>query len=265
MEYYARVNLQGENFHPVYKTMARLMAVARSNFVFVQSPLQIKQGLLALDDQNQSHFIFDNKLVSRDTPTAAGALKRTSFGADIFDGIKAFAIELYQNTGIQHKDIEDDYSYFKLLKNDRGQGSAQILDVEEFDHKNNRRYFLYLNENQKLGSYIYAEGKFSASVNAPQNSSHFSTISPDGRTGLFIISKNLDITELDPENPEQQLAVKAHWPSDTKSFSTYQGQTLALKNSGEVLSDKSGFEFFKNLKISQLVTVPVYNAFEVVP
>src|SRR5437868_9320068 len=49
MEYYARVSVAGQNFHPVYKAMARLMAMGRSNFVFNSSPIQKREGLLALD------------------------------------------------------------------------------------------------------------------------------------------------------------------------------------------------------------------------
>lgn len=38
MEYYARVALQGANFHPVYQSMARMMLMARSGFVFNENP-----------------------------------------------------------------------------------------------------------------------------------------------------------------------------------------------------------------------------------
>lgn len=59
MEYYARVTVQGRNFHPVYQKMARLMAMARSNIFFNTSPLQTREGLLALSMNREQAFLYD--------------------------------------------------------------------------------------------------------------------------------------------------------------------------------------------------------------
>src|SRR5690606_12946848 len=127
MEYYARVSVQGVNFHPVYKSMARLMAVARANFVFNTPVLQKREALVAVNADGA--FLFDNnQWIERDMPNTGGILKRTSAGAVIFDGKTAYPIEMYGRLGVSPM-IKDDYSYFKLLNGRDGNWK----DLEEFD------------------------------------------------------------------------------------------------------------------------------------
>ena len=83
MEYYGRVSVRGQNFHPIYKSMARLMAVARSNFVFNTPPMKKREGLLVLTQDQKAYLIADGERVERERPSVQGQLKRTSFGASI--------------------------------------------------------------------------------------------------------------------------------------------------------------------------------------
>ena len=92
MEYYAHVSVQGVNFHPVYKKMARLMAIARSNIFFNTPVLKSRTAVLTLSADRQQAYLFDQgKWLSRETPEHnTGRLKRTSFGAVLYEGTGSF-------------------------------------------------------------------------------------------------------------------------------------------------------------------------------
>jgi len=97
MEYYARVSVLGANFHPAYKAMARLMAMGRANFVFNQSPITKREALVVMDG-NRVVLVDQGQSIERQlTISAAERLKTTSFGAALFDGVKAYALELYED------------------------------------------------------------------------------------------------------------------------------------------------------------------------
>ncbi|MGZ6419173.1 MAG: hypothetical protein ACXWPX_11720, partial [Pseudobdellovibrio sp.] len=129
MEYYARVSVQGKNFHPVYQKMARLMAIARSNIFFNTPVITPREAVLGLNQDRTQGRLFDNgQWYNREVPNIAGRLKRTSYGAVLFDGLQALAIELYKNSGFPDL-VKDTYSYYKLL----GENQGAIKEFEEFD------------------------------------------------------------------------------------------------------------------------------------
>ena len=81
------------------------MAIARSNFVFNTPVIQLHEAVLALRQDGSAAELFDNgKTYLREAPDYAGRLKRTSFGAVVFDGIHAFVIEMYKNAGVSRFD-----------------------------------------------------------------------------------------------------------------------------------------------------------------
>lgn len=77
MEYYARVSVQGTNFHPVYKNMARLMAIGRSNIFFNTAVIQKKETVMALSlDRKKAFVLLDNaQWVTKEVPQLPGELK----------------------------------------------------------------------------------------------------------------------------------------------------------------------------------------------
>ena len=61
MEYYARVVLDAKNLHPVYKSMARLMALGRTNFVFNETPIRKREALLGLARDALGHGLDEER------------------------------------------------------------------------------------------------------------------------------------------------------------------------------------------------------------
>jgi hypothetical protein len=85
MEYYARVVTAGTNFHPLYRSMARLMAMGRSNMMFNKSPVRVREVLTVLDKDGTPGVVDGEQLFARDgiLGTQMGRLKRTSHGASV--------------------------------------------------------------------------------------------------------------------------------------------------------------------------------------
>lgn len=284
MEYYARVSLAGQNFHPVYKTMARLMAMARSNFVFNQSPIQKREALLAITKDGRS-LVWDNNTVYRRQYYSYNPqhyqVKRTSFGASLFNGIEAIALEIYGNGQKVYSQeingpapnngfIADDYSYYKMLKQDRGQGKSQLLDFEELD-QNQKRFLFYLKPTS-LASYNFEGGKFNSPVNLNFQAQKFTTTSPLGQSGLFVLDTKNNFYEVSLTTPSQIVA-RGAWDPQVTQYVQWQGQLLRLTTTGrtEMWSQnqwiESNLEGLSELnqQTTNLITVPLYDAFKVEP
>lgn len=262
MEYYAKVSVLGSNYHPVYKTMARLMAIARTNFVFNTSPIRQKEAILALDSARLPILIDGEKSIVREAGTVEGRLKRTSFGAVLLNGIRALSIEMYENTGFKVP-IDDTYSYFKLIDQPDSKVKAGLSDFEEID-LNTRRYAVALNNGTELRSYRFASGAWSNPVRMGTKVNILSPFEPNGQKGVFMIAENSDIFQLDPET----LAIKnlnQKWPSDVSHVATINGQTYRLKSDGRIyVSDgKSEKSIAQNGPFVDMVSIPLYDAFEV--
>jgi len=266
MEYYARVSVQGANFHPVYKKMARLMAIARSNIFFNTAVINKREAVLALTADHTEAHLFDNEnWYVREVPQAnmiAGSrLKRTSFGAVLFDGIKAFSIELYQNSGFSDV-VSDSYSYYKLLteKND------QVKDFEEFD-VGTKRYAVKITKANKLVSYEFPNGRWGKEQVVPVEVSHVSTaMLGQTQAGLYIIGKAGEIYSYQPQT--QKLSLQStRWNNEIKEVIVFKGQNLVLNNNGQIqILSANGLVPWTatNNLYSGLIAAPVYDGFEVI-
>lgn len=262
MEYYARVTVQGTNFHPVYKKMARLMAIARANFVFNTPVIRSHEALLALTANRQSAELFDGTQVyRREVPSANGLMKRTSYGAVLFDGVSAFCIELYQNSGFADK-VSDAYSYFKLLF----ENHPKLKDFNEWD-KNNKRYVAYVNENNKIAPFVFRQGSWGQESQLPFNYSRSSTAIPEiNGSDMYLISDNGQVFTYDPESGRVK-ATSYNWDTKNKDVVHYKNQNMILRQDGKiyVMSENSLTPWVQAQgTYDSLVTVPVYDSFDVV-
>jgi len=258
MEYYARVSVAGQNFHPVYQAMARLMAMGRTNFVFNSSPIQKREAVLAMEDQ-YGPVLFDgaNKL-QREGSDFAGRLKRTSFGAALFNGLQAVAMELYEING-SHPSIKDDYSYFKLLSmNNMG----SLKDFEEYDN-NQKRYVAVVTGAEQLVTYNFPRGAWNSPKALSITVDRTATMLPSGEQGYFLISKG-DVYSVNGDN-QQIKSTGKKWDDQIQSVVLLNGSTLVLKIDGTIYQrNADGAETaFDGGKYTQMVNVPLYDAFEV--
>lgn len=261
MEYYAKVSVQGVNFHPVYKKMARLMAIARSNFVFNTPVIQPHEAVLALRQDGSAAELFDNgKNYLREAPEFAGRLKRTSFGAVVFDGIHAFVIEMYKNTGFPDL-IEDTYSYYKLMKE-----AQNIKDYEEFD-SGIKRYVVKISQDNRLAAFNFPKGEW-----GPEQQISFpvlktmTSIPGETKSGMYVIGTDGKVYSYIPES--QRLENKnTTWDPLNKEVVLYKNQNLILRQDGRIYAQSANslqpWSESSNL-FSGLITVPIYDAFDVV-
>lgn len=262
MEYYARVSVLGQNFHPVYKSMARLMAIARSNFVFNTSPIQAREGLFALGASSQQGVLFDKEnSYTREVPSAQGVLKRTSYGATIFSGNQAYAIEMYDKTGSQ-TNLLDTYSYFKLLFS----SLQNVKDFEEFD-VNTKRFALALTQNNQIISYNFPAGKWGSEINLNMTPVRSTTTVETGEKGYFLIDAQSSIYNYDPATNKLSAPLNYKWNPDFVNIAAINGRLFILKKDGKIYEKMSS----GNIELAQLpqenyssmTAVPLYDGFEV--
>ena len=261
MEYYARVSVQGTNFHPVYKKMARLMAMARSNFVFNTIVMQPRESLLAVRQDGLKANLFDQGIwYSRELPEFAGKLKRTSFGAVIFNGFKAMAVELYKNSGFNNS-VDDTYSYFKLIKE-----AQDIKDFEEFD-SGVKRYVVHVTTDNKIRAFDFPKGQWGNPQQVPFAVAKLSSAIPNGeKAGLYVVGTDNQIFYYQPEN-QNLVSENKLWDPLNKDVIRFKNQNFILRTDGRIYSQSGEalkpWSETKDL-FSGLVAVPMYNAFDVV-
>lgn len=264
MEYYARVAVQGTNFHPVYQKMARLMAIARSNIFFNTGIIQGREAVLALTADRKAAHLFDrNTWTSREVPNVAGRLKRTSFGGVLFDGAKALSIELYKNSGFADL-VEDSYSYYKLLT----EKNEQLKEFEEFD-SGIKRYAIKISNSNKLAAYDFPSGRWGREQVLPFDVARTSTaILGKTQSGLYLTNSKGEIFSYTPEN--QRLVTQTlKWNPEFKDVINFNGRSLVLKNDGRIyVLSPGGNELVPWTETtdlySDLIATPVYDGFEVV-
>lgn len=260
MEYYARVSVAGKNFHPVYKSMARLMAMGRTNFVFNTSPIRQREALVALDEHTHSPVLFDGQMkFQREGNDFVGHLKRTSFGATLFNGLQAMALDLYEVNGYRPNNA-DDYSYFKLLKMSE---LGSLKDFEEFD-RNQKRYVAVVTGGNQLLTYNFPQGKWNRALSLPLDVERSATAVPGGEQGYFLIAKDGGIHRVDADN-QQVTATGKVWDPQVINVAVLSDKVFVLKNNGTIYeTSKDGTEAaFDNGVYSEMVSVPLYDAFEV--
>jgi len=268
MEYYARVVTQGQNFHPVYKTMARLMAMGRSNFVFNTSPIKAREVVALVDRAAKPAVLDGDKLIDRESSSLqGGALKRTSAGASVYFGKSTTALDLYSR-GVGTSPVQDDYSYFKLLLLDRGQGPDPLKDFEEVDI-GTRRFAVGLKKDNTVASYVFADGKWSPFTTSVPNAQNLVTTLVDGKRNIYVRTTDGTLIPYDPLNKQLLAPLSDKWPKDIVSAAVVNGKTLALNVSGLVYYNNGGrwdvVSSLQNKNYDQMVSSPVYDAFEVAP
>ncbi len=261
MEYYARVSVHGQNFHPVYKSMARLMAIARGNAFFNQPVLQKKEGLLALSaDRNQAELILNGQKVIREIPQAEGILKRTSFGGVIFNGVSAQSIELYGNDRL-NTNIEDTYSYFKILLDNR----LNLLDFEEFDI-GTKRFVTRVQTTKSIEFFDFPRGQWARPVNLNFELAGTATRLENNQSGYFLIGTDARIYPVNPQNKTVGAALNFKWSASTLQVAQYENTVLVLKNNGLIYQRNSTQQSIwpgGQGRYRAMINVPVYDGFQV--
>lgn len=272
MEYYARVVLQSKNLHPVYKSMARLMALGRANFVFNQPVIRKREAVVLVDAATARPVILaDNNLVERAHAVEGGdqifRLKRTSSGANLFFGEKAAALDLYDN-GAGAAFIQDDYSYFKLLLMPRPNQPASIADAEEFD-VGNMRYFVAMDPSGRLSSYNFPQGEWFRAGNPVAGAARLSPFEPSGAQGLFVVTTAGDVMPFDASTRRLGGALPAKWPTQLAAVAKYGNIVLHLQADGTVHfvgnRDVEPYPPLEGRVFSQMVNAPLYDSFDVAP
>lgn len=265
MEYLARVATQGINFHPVFKSMARLMAMARANFVFNKSPIKKREALLVQTTNGQYFLLDQGRWVNRTSirlpiDGSSSVLKRASMGATLLTDSRAYAIDLYENLGAAESTI-DTYSYFKFLLN----SNFDVLDFEEFDI-GPRRYVAWITHKNYFQLYDFNQGSWGKSRPLSFNFVRTSTGLPDGKQGYFLIDATGNIMSFD-HRQGNFISIKTKWNANMKAVSHVNGQVYALMNDGKLYSlvNKQWIENHlpQGQNANQIVSVPLYNVFKV--
>lgn|GEM_PF-1179829 len=265
MEYYARVVLLSKNLHPAYKSMARLMALGRSNFVFNESPMRQREALVGLSG-NRMVLVDGTEVSERETPVAAAGsvLKRTSFGASLVKGQKAVAVDVYgfSNNGYS---MEDDYSYYKLYKTPRPNGPTAVQSIEEID-VGTKRYFAVLADGGKVYSYNFPQGAWHTASAALSGADTFVTRAPAGEFGLFAVKADGSVVPFDLTTRRFGSPLRERWTSDTRAYAKMGNTLVRLTADGRVVNASTGdsIEPFAKRVVTDLVNVPLYDTFEVV-
>ena len=260
MEYYARVVVQGANFHPVYQDMARLMLLARSNFVFNSNPLSPHDALLArtetgfvrFKDGQREEWAWESA-----PPTAEPAtLKRTSFGATLLENpVTALAVTLKDSHTAAT--VSDDYSYFKLLKIAPPTG---LTDFEEVD-ADNKRYVVALDNRANAFGYIFDRGRWS-SPQPLSGAKKLLTSDPSGQKGLYALFENSTYCAIDLRTLRCGSTANP-WPLEAQQFVGFQNTLLKLSKDGVVTGpDGSPWPDLRGVRTLDLIRVPAYNVFD---
>lgn len=263
MEYYSRVQLLGTNFHPVYQTMARLMAMGRANFVFNSPILRAKEALLAMPEGSADPILFyEGKALHREGPRRVGVLKRTSFGATIFGDLKAFAIDLYRSSGFD-ADLPDVYSYYKLLERTAG----GLQDFEEYD-AGNKRYAVSLDEENKIATYNFPSGRWNPARATGFQVVKTATTLPSGERGYFLIDSERRVFPFDADRNSLGPARAEIWPEQIETVARdEQGRSVVLRSDRTLwgATSEGNWTPYLSGRWSSIISVPVYDAYEVLP
>jgi hypothetical protein len=261
MEYYSRVALQGANFHPAYQSMARLMNIARANFVFNDSPISESETLVALTNdkviQIKGTKRIEIPLLA--APEATDRLKRTSAGVSILTAKnEVYSLDLTATT--PSLPILDTYSYFKLLTSNFPSGVTAV-DTEEFDI-GIKRYFFAAKDDGTIYSYIYGDGKWNHGATPLANFARFTTRAPDGTAGIFAVFTDNQYCALELNDLVCKGKLQA-WPAGVDAFVLSQGRLLKLigKQVLDAATD-AVIDDFKGLQVDDLVEAPSYDVFE---
>ena len=264
MEYYARVVAAPSGFHPLFKRMARMMALARSNIMFNDSPIRLREGLLVRRAEGMTLFDGSNQ-IERPLAPSTGRLKRSSFGATLWspEEQKVWALDLYES-GLADTAarIGDAFSYFKLTNMPWLRPGADYFDLEEYDVGSGRSFLAVLADGS-WSHYDFAHGVWHEWLQTGVRPLRWMRAGPDGSPGVGLLS---DQGFLKLDSASGRLAQPIPWPQDTTQFETVGGVRYRLQRSGELQSSASAQEW-KTIPLRspgiEMVAAPLYDAFEV--
>ena len=278
MEYYAYVSVKGKNFHPVYKKMARLMGIARANFVFNTPIIKKKETLMALSEDKKTAYVYLDdssgrpQWVKKEVPllsnTDQAILKRTSFGAALFNTKKVFAIDPYQNSGFSDL-VEDVYSYLKILIETKN----PVKDMEEYDI-GTQRYLTKISDKDILTSWDFPNGTWGRDTQVPFAVEKTVTTLVDEKIpmGYYLITKTGEISQYQPQTGKL-VRISSIWDFSNKRVARWNSAgtmtTLLLKANGQIMQLQNGQESAwakaRELgNISDMTEMPLYDGFDVV-
>ena len=261
MEYYARVSVQGENFHPVYKSMARLMAIARSNFVFNDSPIKTREALFTISENGQGLLYNGDQVVHREVPSIEGALKRTSYGAAIYSKDKAYSIEMYENPNSK-VNILDTYSYFKLLLS----YNSKYTDFEEFD-VNQKRHAVAVTEKNTWLAYDFPAGQWGRETSLNFQPVRSASTVETGKQGYYLIDRDNSIYELDMGQKTFSKPLSYKWNPEFVNIAKVDNRLFILKDDGKIYEKSRDGQIVASPlhqgNYRNIVAVPLYDGFEV--
>jgi hypothetical protein len=266
MEYYARVVTQGENFHPLYKKMARLMALGRTNFVFNKQVIQAREALFLINAANNEAVLVDgSKTYSREV-AGQGILKRSSFGPTLLTTTRAWALDAYEWLG-DIRPTEDGYSYFKLITtpNKNLPADFSIVDFEEFDI-GTKRFSITLDTKGRFTQFNFQQGRWENVKTNSFNPKGFKTRLWNNQKGIFGINEQNQVARYSESSQNFQAEKLGTWPANVVSYleNPETKELLQLTTDGD-LRTANGEIWSKTQgqKFSQGVNIPLYNAFEV--
>lgn len=273
MEYYARVLDQGLNFHPLYRTMSRLMLLARAPLFFNKSPIQFRPTMvLSLKDATVI-VRADGTTVRRQpilrSQNAEMRLKAVTHGTVMadFKNHQFAAVDIRGDGGVTPY-TQEDYSYFKFFRDIRF-ADRRWLDAEEAD-LGKTWAFLAIDLEGHVLRYKYDEGDFSRTKNAFEKvSAKFYSLSnqepgvrflrsdADGNSGVFLLTKSGKLMKYDGSRWSPAKAfdfpVKTAWSMAGKAAAVGEDGTLYDFKSGQWVA-RSQFG-----KVEDLVMVNDYN------
>jgi hypothetical protein len=266
MEYYARVVVQGENFHPLYKKMARLMALGRANFVFNKPVIVAREGLFLINANNNEAILVDGGKTYTREVAGQGLLKRSSFGPTLLTSKKAWALDPYEWIG-DVRPTEDGYSYFKLVAtpNKNLPTDFNLIDFEEFDI-GTKRFAIALDSNHRVAQFNFQQGHWDNSKTTPFNAKTLKTRLWNNQKGVFAVNDQNQVVKYSETAQNFQTEVIGTWPANVVTYleNPETKELLQLTNEGD-LKTANGDIWSKTegQKFSQGVNIPLYNAFEV--
>jgi len=191
----------------------------------------------------------------------AGRLKRTSFGASVFTGSQAYAIELYQRffpTSL----IVDSFSYYKTLIN----LNTKLSDFEEFDISAKRNIVMITPSNQ-FASYNFKLGKWNPAQNLNLQVKLTSPFLPDGRQGYFLIDSTAAIHAYDMPT-DSFVKTNLNWDFKMQSIAKANGLIYGLRSDKKVFY-LNGTQWTETplpagVAADQMVSAPLYNVFNII-
>lgn len=182
-----------------------------------------------------------------------GLLKRTSSGAVLFDGERALVIDMYAPINALYR---DDYSYYKI--HNSGFGVTNFKDFEEFD-VGPKRYVVGLTDKDELYSFNFPRGKWFTPIRI-RGAEFFSTISPEGKRGLFVVKADHSVCAYNPER-KRCRDIRVPWPSHVLSYAFYGNRFIELREDGVMYDVETGIPFRKS-PVHQFVNIPLYDVYD---